>query len=177
MTEIDKPFPDQLYLVTLIVAGNIDIFTRQEYNDTIIGNLNYCSGQKNLAVYDYVLVTSRLYMIAAARKGHISRVLRDFKTITAKQILKSIAENPEENRKEWLMRLFHFYSQRYQHSSERHFWQFGNNPVALDKKEYQQARTGLLQIPVRAKLVDDPQHYIYCSAFPQQRVKLDTWPQ
>jgi putative transposase len=173
MTEAGKSSPDQLYLVTLIVAGNIDIFTRHEYCENIIENLNFCSEKKNLAVYDYVLMSNRLYLIAAARKGHVSRVLRDFKTLTARQILKAVAENPEENRKEWLMRLFHFYSQRYQHSSERHFWQFGNNPVSLDSKELQQARTGLLQIPVRARLVDEPEHYIYCSAYSKQRVQLE----
>ena len=126
---------------------------------------------KNLVVYDYVLMSNRLYMIAAAAKGHVSRVLRDFKTLTARQVLKSISENSEENRKEWLMRLFHFYSNRYQHSSERHFWQFGNNPVSLDNEALGQARSGMLQIPVKAKLVDDPSHYVYCSAYLKQRVK------
>lgn len=173
MTETDKSSPGQLYLVTLIVAGNIDIFTRPEYNDLIIENLNYCSEHKNLAVYDYVLMTNRLYLIASARKGHVSRVLRDFKSITAKQILKAIAENADESRKEWLMRLFHFYSQRYQHSSERHFWQFGNNPVNLEIKELEQARMGLLQIPVRARFVDEPAHFIYSSAYAKQLVKLE----
>lgn len=177
MTEAGKPFPEQLYLVTLIVAGSIDIFTSPEYNNIIIDNLNFCSDHKNLAVYDYVLMTNRLYMIAAARKGHVSRVLRDFKTLTARQILKSIAENPNEERKEWLMRLFHFYSQRYQHSSERHFWQFGNNPVSLDHKQLEQAKTGLLQIPVRALVVDEPEHYVYSSAYIKQRVKLEKLPQ
>lgn len=176
MTEADKSPPDQLYLVTLIVAGNIDVFTQHEYCDNIIDNLNFCSEHKSLAVYDYVLMSNRLYLIASARKGHVSRVLRDFKSLTAKQILKAIAENAEENRKEWLMRLFHFYSQRYQHNSERHFWQFGNNPVSLDNNELTQARTGLLQIPVRARLVDEPEHYVYCSAYLQQRVKLDKMP-
>jgi len=172
MTEAGKSSPDQLYLVTLIVAGNIDVFTRYEYCEIIFENLNYCSEHKNLEVYDYVLMTNRLYMVASARKGHVSRVLRDFKTLTARQVLKAIAENPDENRKEWLMRLFHFYSQRYQHNSERHFWQFGNNPVSLDK-DFQQARTGLLQIPVRARLVDEPEHYVYCSAYLKQGVKLE----
>lgn len=171
MTEAGKSSPEQLYLVTLIVAGNIDVFTRHEYCEIIIENLNYCSEHKNLVVYDYVLMSNRLYMIAAAAKGHVSRVLRDFKTLTARQVLKAISENAEENRKEWLMRLFHFYSNRYQHSSDRHFWQFGNNPVSLDNGELGQARTGLLQIPVRAKIVDEPEHYVYCSAYPKQRVK------
>lgn len=158
-------------MVTLIVAGNIDVFTRHEYCEIIIENLNYCSEHKNLVVYDYVLMSNRLYMIASAAKGHVSRVLRDFKTLTARHVLKAISENPEENRKEWLMRLFHFYSNRYQHSSERHFWQFGNNPVSLDHTVLGEARTGLLQIPVKARLVDEAAHYVYCSANPKHRVK------
>jgi hypothetical protein len=173
MTEAGNSSPAQLYLVTLIVAGNIDVFARFEYCDIIIENLNHCSEHKNLAVYDYVLMSSQLHMIAGARKGHVSRALRDFKTLTARQILKAISENAEENRKEWLMRLFHFYSNRYQHSSERHFWQFGNNPVNLQPNELQQTRAGLLQIPVQSRLVDAPEHYVYCSAYPQQRVKLE----
>jgi putative transposase len=173
MTETGQSSPDQLYLVTLIVAGNIDIFTRPEYNDLIIQNLNYCSENKNLAVYEYVLMTNRLSLIVSARKGHVSRVLRDFKTITAKQILKVVSENPEESRKEWLMRTFHFYSQRYQHSSDRHFWQFGNNPVNFNRQEFEQVKAGLLQMPVRARLVDEPAHFVYCSAYPKQLVKLE----
>ena len=176
MTEAGKSSPEQLYLVTLIVAGNIDVFTRQEYCEIIIENLNYCSEHKNLVVYDYVLMSNRLYMIAAAGKGHVSRVLRDFKTLTARQVLKAISENSEENRKEWLMRLFHFYSNRYQNTSDRHFWQFGNNPVSLDSKELTQARTGLLQIPVRSRLVDEPEHYVFCSAYSNQQVNLGRWP-
>lgn len=176
MTEVGNANPGQLYLVTLVVAGNIDVFTNHEYCDIILENLNYCSEHKNLVVYDYVLMSSKLYMIAASGKGHVSRVLRDFKTLTAKQILKAISENPEENRKEWLMRLFHFYSHRYQHSSDRHFWQFGNNPVSLDNESLQQARTGLFQIPVRAKIVDEPEHYFYCSANPKHIVKLGQLP-
>ena len=172
MTEVERPGTGQLYLVTLTVAGSIDVFTRVDYCEIIINNLNYCIERKNLVVYAYVLASSRLHMIVSAKKGHISRVLRDFKTLTARQVLKAISENPDEIRKEWLMRLFHFFSHRYQHSSDRHFWQFGNNPVSLDSKELTQARTGLLQIPVRSRLVDEPEHYVFCSAYSNQQVKL-----
>src|SRR5688500_20340748 len=138
MTEAGKTSPEQLYWVTLIVAGNIDIVTRRENCEIIIENLNYCSEHKNLVVYDYVLMSNRLYMIAAAAKGHVSRVLRDFKTLTARQVLKTISENAEENRKEWLMRRFHFYSKRDQHSSDRHLCQFGTNTGSLGNADVAQ---------------------------------------
>jgi hypothetical protein len=31
------------------------------------------------------------------------------------------------------MRLFQFFANRYQHDSEHHFWQFGNQPVDIEK--------------------------------------------
>ena len=68
-----------------------------------------------------------------ARKGNLPKVLRDLKSISAKQLLRAISEHPDETRKEWLMRLFQFFANRYQHDSEHHFWQFGNQPVDIEK--------------------------------------------
>ncbi|HLI93381.1 MAG TPA: hypothetical protein VKU83_07220, partial [Puia sp.] len=59
------------------------------------------------------------------------------------------------------------------HDSEHHFWQFGNQPVDLDKMG-QKGRPVPSPIDklMLAKWVDDPAHYIYCSLYPRQRVKL-----
>jgi hypothetical protein len=119
---------------------------------------------------------SYITIIASSKKKHISTILREFKNGTARQILKSISENPEEKRKEWLMRLFTYYSNRYQHDAEHHFWQFGNQPVVLDSSElFSQHVSQAINIPVISKLVDAPQHYVYSSAYPSQRVKVAAW--
>jgi hypothetical protein len=167
--------PKGLYFVTLTVVGGIDVFTRYEYCDLLVDNLNYCIDNKRLRVYEYVILPSQLFMIADVEqgKGNLPKVLRDLKSQSAKQILRAISEHPEESRKEWLMRLFHFFANRYQHDSEHHFWQFGNQPVDLEKivKKDKPIPTPLDNL-LRAKWVDDPEHYIYCSAYPGQRVKL-----
>jgi hypothetical protein len=108
-------------------------------------------------------------------KGNLPKVLRDLKSYSAKQILRAISEHPDESRKEWLMRLFHFFANRYQHDSEHHFWQFGNQPVDLEKivKKNKPIPTPIEKL-ISAKWVDDPRHYIYCSAHPIQKVKLST---
>ncbi len=177
MTEMYKIQPRGLYFVTLTVVGGIDVFTRFEYCDLLVDNLNYCIENKRLRVYEYAILPSQLYMIADVEqgKGNLPKVLRDLKSYSAKQILRAISEHPDESRKEWLMRLFHFFANRYQHDSEHHFWQFGNQPVDLEKivKKDKPIPTPIDQL-IKAKWVDDPEHYIYCSAYPLQRVKLST---
>jgi len=177
MTETDNFSPGQINVVTLSVAGNIDVFTRYAYCDIIIEQLNSFVEQKHLLVYEYVLMPSRLHLMAGTAKGNISRLLRDFKRITGQQLFRAVSTNPEEDRKEWLNRLFHFYSNRYQDNSDRHFWQFGNSLRTVQKNSLEVQRNALLQIPVQARLVADPSHYLYCSAWPCQRVKLCRLPQ
>jgi hypothetical protein len=173
MTEMYKMHPQGLYFVTLTVVGGIDVFTRHEYCDLLVDNLNFCIDHKRLRVYEYTIMPSVLYLIADVEQGNLPKVLRDFKSSSAKQILRAIAEHPEENRKEWLQRLFQFFAHRYQHNAEHHFWQFGNHPIDLEKI----VNKGL-PLPssfdklMNAKVVDNAEHYIYCSANPCQRVKL-----
>ncbi|MFL5745654.1 MAG: hypothetical protein ACJ751_13365 [Niastella sp.] len=172
----EKPPPFGSYYVTLSVSGWIDVFTCHSYCEILIDNLNHCIDTKNLHVYEYVLMPSYITLIASSKKKHISTILREFKNGTAKQVLKSIAENPGEKRKEWMMRLFSYYSNRYQQDAEHHFWQFGNHPVVLDSNElFTHHVSTVVNMPVTTRLVDDPHHYFYSSAHPQQRVKLAPW--
>jgi putative transposase len=175
MPEPYKMLPKGLYFVTLSVVGGIDIFTRFEYCDLLIDNLNYCIDHKRLQVYEYAILSNQLNMIAGVEQGNLSKILRDFKGNSAKHILRAIAEHREDNRKEWLMRLFQFFADRYQYNSEHHFWQFGNQPVDLDKLAKNGQRTpSPLDYLLNAKLVDGAGHYRYCSAYPLQRVKLSS---
>jgi len=173
MPETYKMHPQGLYFVTLTVVGGIDVFTRYDYCDLLVDSLNFCIEHKHLRVYEYAILPSHLYMIAGVEQGNLPKVLRDFKSSSAKQILRAIAEHPEESRKEWLLRMFQFFANRYQHNSEHHFWQFGNQPIDLDKlaEKTLPAPSALDQI-LKARLVDEPFHYLYCSAYAHQKVKL-----
>jgi putative transposase len=175
MTEVYKMHPKGLYFVTLTVVGGIDVFTRSEYCDLLVDILNHSIEHKRLRVYEYAIMPSQLHLIADVEQGNLPKVLRDLKSNSAKQILRAIAEHPEESRREWLLRMFHFFAHRYQNNSEHHFWQFGNQPVALEKfvkkdEKLPSALDGL----IKAGMVDRPEHYVYCSAYPGQRVKLST---
>lgn len=167
--------PRGLYFVTLTVVGGIDVFTRHEYCDLLVDNLNFSIESKRLRVYEYAILPSHLLMVASVEqgKGNLAKALRDFKSYSAKNILRAIAEHPDEIRKEWLLRLFQFFANRYQHDSEHHFWQFGNQPIDLEKiVKKELPMPSVLEKLLNEKLIDDPGHYIYCSAYPGQRVNL-----
>ena len=87
MSEKYKTYPEGTFFVTLTVVGWIDVFTRAEYADLVIDNLNYCIANKGLKVYAYVLMSNHLHMVAQS-KTNLGFILRDFKSFTAKSILK-----------------------------------------------------------------------------------------
>ena len=93
MSEKYKIFSDGLYFCTLAVVGWIDVFTRAEYCDEIIRNINYCIDKKGLRVYAFVIMPSHIHLIAKVENGNLSDVLRDFKSFNVKQILKMIEES------------------------------------------------------------------------------------
>ncbi|PTX19312.1 transposase IS200 family protein [Pontibacter mucosus] len=173
MSEKYKIHPDGTFFVTLTVVGWIDIFTRREYADEVVANLNYCSKQKGLRIYSYCLMPSHLYIICSAERGNLSDILRDFKSYTAKRIINLIENNPMESRKEWLLHLFRFFKQSIRHNKEFQFWQQHNHPIDLtDTKIFQQKIDYIEQNPVVAGLVTDAAYYTFSSANPDSDLNL-----
>jgi len=81
--------PAGTFFVTLTAVGWMDVFTRAEYCELIVENLNYCVANKGLGIYSYVLMPSHLHMVAFAEKP-LNHILRDFKSFTAKRIVEAI---------------------------------------------------------------------------------------
>ena len=93
MSEFRKAnIPHATYFVTLTVVGWIDIFTRRDYTDEIIKNLKYCQENKDLEIFAYVVMPSHIHLICRRNKGLLNDLLRDFKSYTAKEILKKVVE-------------------------------------------------------------------------------------
>ncbi len=97
MSEKYKTFPGGLFFVTLTLVGWIDLFTRHEYCDELIHNLNFCIDKKGLRVFSFCIMPSHVHMIATLQdeQKQLSDVLRDLKSFSAKQFLKMVNEHPE----------------------------------------------------------------------------------
>ncbi len=174
MPEKYKTYEGGLFFVTLTVVGWIDIFTRRIYSDLIIDNLNFCISNKGLEVYSYVIMPSHLHMVASVNEGLLTSDLRDFKSYASLQIIKSIKENPKECRLVWLLFMFEWYGKRNNHNVNYQFWIQNNHPIDLFSHQITKQKVEYIhQNPVVAGIVSEPEHYVYSSAHPFNRLRLE----
>ena len=165
MSELRKTYPGGLFFLTLTVVGWVDVFIRPHYTEIIIDSLRYCQQHKGLEIYAYVVMSSHIHLIAARTEGNLSDVLRDLKAHTARQLLKAIAENEHESRREWMMRLFAYYARPQRQNEQYMFWQKPTFPIALwTPAVVQQKLDYIHNNPVAAGLVTAPEHYPLSSA-------------
>jgi len=151
--------PEGLYFATLTVKHWVDVFTRREYKDIVVESLDFCQKNKGLEIFAWVLMSNHLHLIIRPQEGYfLEDILQDFKKFTSKNIIKAIEENPQESRKEWLLRCFKI-------EKGNRFWQEGNHPIELwtnavirEKLDY------LHKNPVKSGIVYQVQDYVYSSA-------------
>ena len=141
------------------MQGWVDVFTRNEYKNIIVDNLAFCQKNKGLELFAWCLMTNHLHLVARAAEGYLlPNILRDFKKFTSKAVLKAIAENDRESRKEWLMTQF------YTKDGNR-FWRADNKPIELwSNAVIDQKLNYIHQNPVEEGLVINAEDYVYSSA-------------
>ncbi|NGP75242.1 transposase [Balneolaceae bacterium YR4-1] len=161
-----KTYSEEVNFVTLTVINWIDVFTRRIYNDILIQNLDYCRKRKGLEIFAFVIMTNHLHLIIKSDQC-LPAILRDFKTYTSKELVKSITSNPNESRREWMIESFKKAGAINNLNKNHQFWQNGNYPIALfSNKVILQKLDYIHENPVRAGFVDDPSKYYYSSANP-----------
>ncbi len=87
-----------VYFITFATVGWIDVFTRKVYKDILVDNLKYCQEKKGLIIYSWCIMSNHVHLIAVAIEHNLSDILRDFKSYTAKLLIKAIVENAESRR-------------------------------------------------------------------------------
>ena len=95
------------YFLTFLVVDWVDIFSRKKYRDVVVDSLNYCVEYKGLSITAWVIMTNHVHVIFQAKKNNLSEIVRDFKSHTAREILKQMEEN-DESRRIWMKHVFRF---------------------------------------------------------------------
>ena len=155
------------YFVTFTLVGWLDLFTRKECKDIIIGSLQYCQKNKGLIIYAYVLMESHLHLVATAKDGSkgLSAIIRDFKKFTSLKIIDWINDNPTESRRDWLKMVFKYHGKYNQNNKHFQVWQQHNMPkICLQPKFTIQKINYIHNNPVVTGIVDNPADYRYSSA-------------
>lgn len=173
MSDLRKANYDGLFFVTLTVVGWVDIFSRKTYGHILIKNLKYYQLNKGLEIYAYVIMTNHIHIIARQQQGQLNKILGQFKSFTAKEILKEIEENSKESRKDWMLHVFRFHAKYKVSYDEYNFWQNTNHPVELFTPEVIEQKLNYVHNnPVRAGYVEEPQHWINSSANANSPIKI-----
>lgn len=89
---------DAAYFLTFQIVYWIDVFSRKRYRDIIVDSLNYCTKEKGLEIFAYVIMSNHIPLMARASKENLSNVVRDFKRHTSFEIIKSILNESESRR-------------------------------------------------------------------------------
>jgi putative transposase len=165
MSETRKTFEGELYYVTLTVVGWIDVFTRKEYVYELINNLKYCQESKGLEIYAYVIMSNHIHLIARTNDKKLNELLGNFKSFTAKKLIKMIEKNQQESRKEWLLYMFEYYGKGNKQNKKYQFWQNGNHPIELYSLPIIEQKIKYIHNnPVKQGFVAKPEDYLYSSA-------------
>ena len=154
-----------LYFITSTIVDWVDVFTRPVYRQIIVDSLRYCQTHKGLDIYGWVLMSNHLHALVAAREGYkLSDILRDFKKFTSKKIVQAI-ENEPESRREWMLYRFE-YAGKYRRNIDKYkVWQDGNHAKECFSAQFTEEKLRYIHDnPVRALLVEVPEHYLFSSA-------------
>jgi len=151
--------PDGIYFISFAVQNWVDVFTLNEYKIILLDNLIYCQNNKGLEIFAWCIMTNHVHLIIRAKDGYnLSDILRDYKKFTSKAIIKGIAANSRESRKEWLL-------EQFRTEKGHRFWRAGNHPIELwSNSVIDQKIDYIHNNPVKEGLVFKTGDYLYSSA-------------
>ncbi len=157
---------DYAYFVTYAVVSWVDALSRPAYKDIIVNSLDFCINNKGLTLHAWVIMNNHVHLIASGCDEHkLEDIMRDHKKFTAQELLRAIQNNNQESRQSWMLWLFSSAGQNNPNNKYHQFWQQDNHPVKLTTMEMIIQKLNYLHDnPVRARIVFEPQHYVYGSA-------------
>lgn len=153
------------HFLTCTIVDWVDIFTRKECKDMVVDSLNFCVEKKGLEINAWCLMSNHLHLVArASDTNRLSDIIRDFKKWTARCMIEWLQQD-EESRREWIDYRFRFHGKFRKNVDVYHIWTDDSHPIVLTNEEifFQKVHYTHLN-PVRAGIVELPEHYLHSSA-------------
>ncbi|RYZ24907.1 MAG: transposase [Chitinophagaceae bacterium] len=154
-----------IHFITFAVVEWVDVFTRKAYRDILIDSLRHCQQEKGLVLHAWCIMSNHAHLLASAKDGNLSDILRDFKKFTSRQIFAAIQANEQESRKEWMLNIFQKAGEANSRNTTHQFWRQDNGPKECFSPAFTAQKIDYIHNnPVEAGLVEMPEDYLYCSA-------------
>jgi REP element-mobilizing transposase RayT len=156
---------DYAHFLTITTVGWIDLFTRINHRNTIVDSLRYCQKKKGLEIYAFVIMPSHVHLMCRSQDGFtLSDIIRDFKKFTSKKLVQNITEQPE-SRREWLLEYFAKACAHLNKEMNYKVWQDGYHAEQIIGTKFTYEKLNYIhQNPVKERIVERPEDYIYSSA-------------
>jgi putative transposase len=157
---------EKIYFITFAVIHWVDVFTRREYKDLLVESLQYCQREKGLEIYAWCLMSNHIHL-ALGRQGRnkLSDIIRDLKKYSSVALVRAIAANGQESRKEWMLDIFKKAAENSSKHQQYQLWQNQYHPMELTSPNQQERCLPYIHNnPVKAGMVAEAEHYLYSSA-------------
>jgi Transposase IS200 like. len=130
-----------------------------------VENLNRCVNEKGMEIYAWCVMSSHIHLVFKSPLTKPENLIGSFKSSTAKQLIKLIAGNMLESRREWLLNSFKKAGSANSNNSKYQFWQQHNQPIELwSANVIQQKIDYTHNNPVEAGFVEHDYEYLYSGA-------------
>jgi REP element-mobilizing transposase RayT len=158
--------PDGLYFVSFAVVYWIDVFTRNLYKNIFLECLRYCQKHKHLEIVAWCIMSNHVHLVFRTTGDYQpGRVLGDIKRYSSRKLVKAIANNPRESRRDWLLQKFRAAAIKSSNVWNFQFWRHDNHPIELWSNKWIAQKVGYIHNnPVKAGIVLKPEDYLYSSA-------------
>ena len=92
-------------------------------------------------------------------------IMRDLKGFISRKIMKTIQDNSQESRREWMLWMFERAGKKNSNVMKKQFWQQNNQPIEIwSLKVFEQKLNYIHNNPVESGFVTDPIDWKYSSA-------------
>ncbi|MCK5084902.1 MAG: transposase [Candidatus Pacebacteria bacterium] len=151
----------QTHFLTITTIEWIDIFTKSQYFQIIIDSLKYCQKNKGLLLYEFVIMTNHLHLVAMAREEYkLSQIISDFKKHITREILKELEK---DNRRYILNLIKNSFAKKKDYQNQ--IWQRENYPELIVTEEFLNEKIKYIHNnSVKKKYVAKSEDRIYISA-------------
>ena len=156
---------DKLYFISFATVHWIDVFVREEYTQIILDSWKFCQEKKGLEIYGWCIMPSHVHMIIGSNKNNLEDIVRDMKSFTSTALRKSISENNQESRKEWMIWMMERAGKKNGNNNGWQFWLQHNKPLEIKDQDMFNKMLEYIHLnPVMAGFVIDPENWKYSSA-------------
>ena len=150
---------ERIYFISFATVFWIDVFTRLDYFEIMLGTLRYCRENKGMAIFGYCIMPSHIHLIFRSETSDPSGLIRDLKGYSSRKLLKEIEENAQESRREWLLEKFEEAGMAHSNVTQFQFWQHHNKPIEIwTAPVCRQKLDYMHNNPVLSGLVTQPEH-------------------